>query len=404
MPDISQRAKNVAPSPTLAVTAKAKQMQADGIDVIGFGAGEPDFDTPQHIKDAAIKSLQAGFTKYTPTSGTADLKKAICDKLKRDNGLDYAPSQVIVSLGAKHSVYNAVLATVDPGDEVIIPAPYWVSYPEIVGMAGGKCIYVDADESTGFTVPIDKLRAAVTDKTKMLILNSPSNPTGGVYNRDQIKQIADLAVEKGFYVLSDEIYEKIIYDGRKHVSIASLGDEIKKLTITVNGFSKAFSMTGWRLGYAAAEKNIISAMEAIQSHSASNLVSFTQPAAIAALNGPQEVLGQMVAEFDKRRKYIVNRLNAIDGITCATPGGAFYVFPNVTGLFGKSAGGRMLKSSADVEGWLLDDAKVAVVAGSGFGADNYIRLSYATSMANIENGLDRISEAVSKLQVDFRKG
>ncbi|MEN6357725.1 MAG: pyridoxal phosphate-dependent aminotransferase [Armatimonadota bacterium] len=398
MPDISQRAKSVTPSPTLAVTAKAKQMKADGIDVIGFGAGEPDFDTPQHIKDAAIKSLQAGFTKYTPTSGTADLKKAICDKLKRDNGLDYAPNQVIVSLGAKHSIYNAVLATVDPGDEVIIPAPYWVSYPEIVGLAGGKCVFVDADESTGFTVPIEKLRAAVTDKTKMLILNSPSNPTGGVYNREQIEQIARLAVEKGFYVLSDEIYEKIIYDGREHVSIASLGDEIKKLTITINGFSKAFSMTGWRLGYAAAEKEIISAMTAIQSHSASNLVSFAQPAAVAALNGPQEILAEMVAEFDKRRKYIVERLNAIDGITCAMPGGAFYVFPNVSALFGKSAGGKVLKCSGCVESWLLDDARVAVVAGAGFGANDYIRLSYATSMDNIEKGLDRIAEAVSKLK------
>ena len=398
MVHISQKAKNVAPSPTLAVTAKAKQMKAEGIDVIGFGAGEPDFDTPQNIKDAAVKSLQSGFTKYTDTAGTPDLKKAICEKLKRDNGLDYAPNQIIVSLGAKHSIYNAVLATVDPGDEVIIPAPYWVSYPEIVGLADGKCVYVEADESTGFTVPIEKLRAAVTDKTRMLILNSPSNPTGGVYNREQIKQIAELAVEKGFYVLSDEIYEKVIYDGREHVSIASLGDEIKKWTITINGFSKAFSMTGWRLGYAAAEKEIISAMTAIQSHSASNLVSFTQPAAVEALHTPSEVVEKMVAEFDKRRKYIVDRLNSIPGITCAMPGGAFYVFPNITGLFGKSFNGKQLKSSSDVEGWLLDEAKVAVVAGIGFGADNYMRLSYATSMENIQKGLDRIAEAVSKLK------
>jgi len=398
MVHISQKAKNVAPSPTLAVTAKAKQMQAEGIDVIGFGAGEPDFDTPQNIKDAAVKSLQSGFTKYTDTAGTPDLKKAICEKLKRDNGLDYAPNQIIVSLGAKHSIYNAVLATVDPGDEVIIPSPYWVSYPEIVGLAGGKCVYVEADESTGFTVSIEKLRAAVTDKTRMLIFNSPSNPTGGVYDREQIKQIAELAVEKGFYVLSDEIYEKVIYDGREHVSIASLGDEIKKLTITINGFSKAFSMTGWRLGYAAAEKEIVSAMTAIQSHSASNLVSFTQPAAVEALHTSREVIDKMVAEFDKRRKYIVERLNSIPGITCAMPGGAFYVFPNVTGLFGKSVNGKLLKSSSDVEGWLLDEAKVAVVAGAGFGADNYIRLSYATSMENIQKGLDRIAEAVSKLK------
>jgi len=394
---VSTRASKVSPSPTLAITAKAKAMQAEGIDVVNFGAGEPDFDTPQHIKDAAVASLQSGFTKYTPTSGTADLKKAICEKLQRDNGLEYKPSEVIVSLGAKHSIFNAVLATVNPGDEVIIPAPYWVSYPEIVGMAEGKCVYIETDESTGFAAPIDKLRAAVTPKTKMLILNSPSNPTGGVYSREQIKQIADLAVEKGFYVLSDEIYEKIIYDGREHVSIASFGAEIKKLTITINGFSKAFSMTGWRLGYAAAEKEIVDAMEAIQSHSASNLVSFTQPAAVAALQGPREVVDKMVEEFDKRRKYIVDRLNGIPGVTCTMPGGAFYVFPNVSGLYGKSFEGKKIATSDEFADYLLANVNVAAVAGSGFGADNYIRLSYATSMANIEKGLDRIAEAAAKL-------
>jgi len=372
-------------------------MQAEGIDVVSFGAGEPDFDTPQFVKDAAIKSLQSGFTKYTPTAGTPDLKKAICDKLARENGLDYKPGEIIVSLGAKHSIFNAVLATVDPGDEVIIPAPYWVSYPEIVGMAEGKCVYIDTDESTGFTVPIDKLRAAVTPKTKMLILNSPSNPTGGVYDRREIELIAELAVEKGFYVLSDEIYEKIIYDGREHVSIGSLGADIKKLTITINGFSKAFSMTGWRLGYAAAEKEIVDAMEAIQSHSASNLVSFTQPAAVAALNGPAEVVQTMVAEFDKRRKYIVDRLNGIPGVSCAMPGGAFYVFPNVSKLYGKSFNGKKIMTSDEFADFLLAEARVAVVAGSGFGSDNYIRLSYATAMANIEKGLDRIAEAAARL-------
>ena len=372
-------------------------MQAEGIDVVNFGAGEPDFDTPQFVKDAAVKSLQAGFTKYTPTSGTPDLKKAICQKLQRENGLEYKPSEIIVSLGAKHSIYNAVLATVNPGDEVIIPAPYWVSYPEIVGMAEGKCVFIETDESTGFTVSIEKLRAAITPKTKMLILNSPSNPTGGVYTGEQIKQIAELAVEKGFYVLSDEIYEKIIYDAREHVSIGSLGEDIKKLTITINGFSKAFSMTGWRLGYAAADKEIVSAMEAIQSHSASNLVSFTQPAAVAALSGPAEVVDAMVVEFDKRRKYIVDRLNSIPGVSCALPGGAFYVFPNVSKLFGKSFEGKKITSSDEFADFLLAEANVAVVAGSGFGADNYIRLSYATSMANIEKGLDRIAEAVKKL-------
>lgn len=395
---ISQRAKKVSPSPTLAMAAKAKQMRAEGIDVVSFDAGEPDFDTPQHIKDAACKSLQEGFTKYTPVAGTPDLKKAICEKLKADNGLDYEPSQIIVSLGAKHSIYNAVLATIDPGDEVIIPAPYWVSYPEIVKMAEGVPVYVETDESTGFTVPIERLKKAITPKTRMLILNSPSNPTGGVYDRRQIEEIAQLAVEKGFYVLSDEIYEKIIYDGREHVSIASLCTEIKKLTITVNGFSKAYSMTGWRLGYVAAEKEIVDAMEAIQSHSASNMVSFTQPAAVAALKGPQDVVDKMVAEFDRRRKYIVERLNAIDGIECTMPGGAFYVFPNVSGLFGRKYEDKVIDGSDAFCAFALEKARIATVAGSGFGADNYVRFSYATSIENIEKGMDRLAEAVAKLQ------
>lgn len=395
---ISEKAKQISPSPTLAISAKAKQMQAEGIDVVNFGAGEPDFDTPQHIKDAAVESLAKGFTKYTPTAGTIELRKAICEKLNAENGLEYKPSEIIVSLGAKHSIYNAVLATINPGDEVIVPAPYWVSYPEIVKMADGKMVVIDTDESTGFTVPIDRLRAAVTPRTRMLILNSPSNPTGGVYDRKQIEQIAELAVEKGFYVLSDEIYEKIIYDGREHVSIASLGETIKKLTITVNGFSKAFSMTGWRLGYVAAEQELVDAMEAIQSHSASNLVSFTQPAAVAALTGPQNVVTDMVAEFDKRRKYIVSRLNAIDGISCATPGGAFYVFPNVSGLYGRRFRGKQIANSDDFADFALAEAKIAIVAGSGFGADNYARISYATSMANIEKGMDCLQEAVAKLE------
>lgn len=394
---VSDRAKRISPSPTLAISAKAKAMQAEGIDVVNFGAGEPDFDTPQHIKDAAIKSLQSGFTKYTPTSGTLELRKAVCEKLKRENGLEYAPNQIIVSLGAKHSIYNAVLATVNPGEEVIIPAPYWVSYPEMVKMADARCVYIETDESTGFTASVEQLRAAVTPKTRMLILNSPSNPTGGVYSRKQIEDIAALAVEKGFYVVSDEIYEKIIYDGNEHVSIASLGDDIRKLTITVNGFSKAYSMTGWRLGYIAAEKEIVDAVEAIQSHSASNMVSFTQPAAVAALEGPQSVVDEMVAEFDRRRKRIVGLLNEIDGISCPMPGGAFYVFPNVSKLYGRSYEGKPITNSDDFADFALAVANIAIVAGSGFGADNYVRFSYATSMDNIEKGAARLAEAVAKL-------
>ena len=395
---ISERAKNVSPSPTLAITAKAKQMKAEGIDVISFGAGEPDFDTPENIKTAAIKSLQAGFTKYTPTSGIDELKDAIVRKFAGDNGLEYQKSQVVVSIGAKHSIYNAVLAVVNPGDEVIIPSPYWVTYPEQAKLAGGTAVYVQTDESTGFVAAADMIAKAVTPKTRLLILNSPSNPTGGVYSRKQLLQIADLAVSKSFYVLSDEIYEKIIYDGNEHVSIASLGPQIKKLTITVNGFSKSYSMTGWRLGYAAAEPDIAGAMSRIQDHSTSNPVSFAQKGAVEALTGPQDDMKRMVAEFDDRRKVIVERLNKIPGITCVMPRGAFYVFPNMSGLVGKSWNGGTITDSDGLAQYLLDEAKVAVVPGTGFGAPNYMRLSYATSMQAIQTGLDRIAEAVSRLK------
>lgn len=396
---ISERARKTNPSPTLAITAKAKQMKADGIDVVNFGAGEPDFDTPQNVKDVTIRALQGGFTKYTPSSGTPELKKAICDKLKRDNGLDYAPSQIIVSNGAKHSIYNAVLALCDPGEEVIIPAPYWVSYPEMVTLADGVSVFVRTDESTGFRMTPEMLKAAVTPKTKILILNSPSNPTGAVYSRADIEKIAEIAVENGFYVISDEIYEKVMYDGNEHVSIASLGDEIKKLTITVNGLSKCASMTGWRIGYIAAEQEIVSATGRIQDNSTSNPVSFVQVGAVEAINGPQDFVGMMVKEFDARRKVIVDGLNAIPGIVCPNPGGAFYVFPNISGLIGKSCGEWKITGSESFADYLLNgDAKVAVIPGRGFGADHNVRLSYATSMANIEKGVERIAKAVSALQ------
>jgi len=394
---ISERARRVSPSPTLAVTAKAKQMKAEGIDVLSFAAGEPDFDTPQNVKDAAIEALQAGFTKYTPSSGTPELKEAICAKLKRDNGLEYAPSQIIVSIGAKHSIFNTVLALCDPGDEVIIPAPYWVTYPEQAKLADGVPVHVLTDESTGFKMTIDALRKAVTPKTKILILNSPSNPTGAVYSRGDLQKIAELAVEKGFYIISDEIYEKMVYEGNEHVSVASFGDEIKKLTITINGLSKSHSMTGWRLGYAAGEQEIISGMSRIQDQSTSNPVSFVQKGAVEALNGPQDCVAMMAKEFNERRKVIVSGLCAIPGVNCPNPGGAFYVFPNVGKLYGKSFNGHTIDGSDTFAAYLLDVAKVAVVAGSGFGADHNIRLSYATSMDNIQKGIQRIGEAVSKL-------
>lgn len=395
---ISERAKNVSPSPTLAITAKANQMKADGIDVISFGAGEPDFNTPDNIKEAAIKAIRDGFTRYTASSGIDDLKSAIVRKFSVDNGLEYQKSQIVVSVGAKHSLYNAILAVVNPGDEVIVPSPYWVSYPEQVKMAGATPVYIETDESTNFVATAEMISKFVTPRTKMLILNSPSNPTGGVYSRDQLQEIADLAVAKGFYVLSDEIYEKIIYDDNEHVSIASLGPEINKQTITVNGFSKSYSMTGWRLGYAAAAQDIVSAMTRIQDHSTSNPVSFAQKGAVEALNGPQDNMKAMIAEFDKRRKVIVEKLNSIPGISCAMPGGAFYVFPNVSELFGKTFGDFSISDADRLAEFLLEEAKVAVVPGSGFGAPNYIRLSYATSMEAIEKGLDRIADAVSKLK------
>ncbi len=395
---ISDRAKQISPSPTLAITAKAKQMKADGIDVVSFGAGEPDFDTPQFIKDAAIKSMQEGFTKYTPVQGTVGLKNAIIKKLKRDNGLEYKPNEIIVSVGAKHSIYNAVLATVNPGDEVIIPAPYWVSYPEIVKMAGGKPVFVQAKEENGFCITAKDLENAITPKTKMFILNSPSNPTGGCYSEDCLKELAKVIVKTGILCLSDEIYETIIYDGLKHISIASLGEDIKKQTIVINGHSKAYSMTGWRIGYAACDSQIVTAMGKIQAHSTSNPVSFTQIGAEIALNEDQSFLKEMVAAFDERRKYIVNRLNSISGIECSMPKGAFYAFPKVSALLGKSFDGKVMETVDDLCTYFLDNAKVALVSGTGFGAPDYIRLSYATSMENIKKGLDRVEEAVKNLK------
>ena len=371
-------------------------MKADGIDVVSFGAGEPDFDTPQNIKDAAIKALQAGDTKYTPASGKA-LKEAICEKLKRDNGLEYAPSQIIVCIGAKQAIYNAVLALCNSGDEVIIPVPYWVTTPEQVMLADGVPVCVRTDESTEFRMTPDMLRNAVTPKTKILILNSPCNPTGAVYSRSKLAEIAEIAVERGFYVISDEIYEQIVYDGNEHVSMASFSPDIKRLTVTINGLSKTYSMTGWRIGYAAAEPEIIGGMSRILDHTTSNPTSFALAGALDALRGSQDSAHKMIAEFGKRRKVIVSMLNSIPGMVCPNPGGAFYVFPNVSAWFGKSYDGKVVSGSDDFAEFLLEKARVAVVPGSGFGADQNVRLSYATSMENIKKGIERIAEAVSKL-------
>jgi aspartate aminotransferase len=398
MTTLSRRARECAPSPTLAITAKANALKADGLDVVAFGAGEPDFDTPQHIKDAAIDALAKGYTKYTPSAGIPALKTAIVDKLQRDNGLTYKPNEIIVSCGGKHTLANIFAAMVDTGDEVVIPAPYWVSYPEQVKLADGTPVILPTTDATHFAPTIDQLRAAITPRTKIVVCNSPSNPTGAMWPRATIEALAELAVEKDFFIVSDEIYEKILYDNHAFFSIATLSDAVKKRTFTVNGLSKTYSMTGWRLGYVAAEAEYVAAMGRIQDNVTSNPTSIAQWAAVAALNGPQAFLADWLAEFDRRRRVIVDGLNAIDGLSCLLPDGAFYVFPKVSGLYGKTTpAGKVLTSGDDVTGYLLEAVQVAVVPGSGFGAPEYIRLSYATSMATIEKGLTRIAEAVSRL-------
>ena len=386
---ISQRAASLSPSLTLAIDAKAKQMKADGQDVVGFGAGEPDFDTPQHIKDAAIKALNEGFTKYTPSSGIPELRQAIADKFKRENGLAYKPSQIIVSCGGKHSCYNVILATCQEGDEVIIPSPYWLSYPEMVKLAGANPVILPTSDKTEFKLTPGQLRAALTPRTRLLVLNSPSNPTGSVYTPEEIKAIGDICVEKGVLMMSDEIYEHLLYDGAKHRSVASFSPAHYDHTIVVHGFAKAWSMTGWRLGFLAAPEPIAKAIDAIQSHSTSNPTSFAQKGGVAALTGPQDHLPEWLAEYDKRRAYAWEKLNSIPGMSCCNARGAFYLFPNISGLGLKST---------DFCARLLEQEKVAAVPGIAFGADDYLRLSYATSMANIEKGLERIGRFCRSLK------
>ncbi len=395
---IAKRALAVKPSPTLATAAKAKAMKAQGIDVVDFGVGEPDFDTPDNVKHAGIQAIERGFTKYTPAGGTDELKEAVIEKFKRDNGLSYEKSQVLISCGAKHSLYNVAEALFDPGDEVIIPSPYWVSYPDQVLLNDAVPVIVRTTEEEGFKLSAKKLEKAVTPKTKALVLNSPSNPTGLAYDRKTLEEIAAVAVKHALYVISDEIYEKLLYDGFTHVSIASLGPEIKDLTIVVNGVSKSHAMTGWRIGYAAGPKDVLSAMANIQSQSTSNPASISQKAAVEALRGPQDFIRTMNVEFDKRRRYMVQRLNAMTGISCLMPVGAFYAFPRVSSLYGKSANGKVINNSSDLAAYLLEDAHVALVSGDAFGADAYIRLSYATSMENIRKGLDRIEKAAGMLK------
>lgn len=389
---LSQRALGINPSPTLAIDAKFKQMIQNGQDVVGFGAGEPDFDTPGIIKEAAITALQKGETKYTAASGTPQLKEAVCYKMERDHGLKYAPNQVVICCGAKHALYNLFQVICDPGDEVIIPVPYWVSYSEQVMMTGAKPVFINTDEKAEFKMTAAQFEAAITPKTVALILNSPSNPTGAVYTRDELAAIAAVAVKHKVLVVSDEIYEKLIYEG-SHVSIAGFGQEIKDLTIIINGVAKTFAMTGWRIGYAVGDAKIIKAMGDLQSHSTSNPTTFCQSASVVALkNPPDQEVAAMIKEFKIRRDYMVDTINKIPGVSCRKPAGAFYVFANISGLIGKEAGGQKITNSDVFADILLEKAKVAVVPGSGFGAPEFIRLSYATSMAKIQEGLSRIAK------------
>jgi len=394
---ISDRAKRIKPSPTLAMDAKAKAMKASGIDVVSFGVGEPDFDTPENIKEAAIKALREGFTKYTPVGGIDPLKDAIIEKFNRDNNLNYAREEIIVSCGAKHSLYNIAQALLNPGDEVLIPSPYWVSYPDQVLLNDAIPVFVKTYESDSFMVRPEAINSSITKKTKALILNSPSNPTGLTYDKKTLETVAEIALRHGIFVISDEIYEKLTYDGFKHVSIASFGNDIKAKTIVVNGLSKSYAMTGWRIGYAAGPKEIIKAMTNIQSQSTSNPTSISQKAAVEALKGPQDFIATMLAEFDRRRKFLIGELNSISGMSCLSPTGAFYAFPNTSKLYGKTTGDRTISSSSDLALYLLEKANVALVHGEAFGDDAYIRLSYATSIEEIKKGVDRIREAVSKL-------
>jgi len=394
---VSERARRVKPSPTLAMDTKAKEMKAQGIDVVSFGVGEPDFDTPDNIKEAAIRAIRDGHTKYTPVGGIPPLKDAIAEKLQKDNGLSYEREEIIVSCGAKHTLYNIAQAVLNPGDEVVIPSPYWVSYPAQVLLNDATPVFVRTREEDGFMLNPDELKEYITERTKAIILNYPSNPTGLGYNRSTLEAIADVAVKNNIYIVSDEIYEKLLYDGAEHTSIASLSEEVKACTIVVNGLSKSHAMTGWRIGYAAGPVDIIKAMTKIQSQSTSNPASIAQWAAVEALTGPQDFIKTMVEEFDRRRRFLVEALNSMDGIHCRMPTGAFYVFPNVSGIIGRGYGDRTIVDSSALALYLLEEARVALVPGSAFGAEGYIRISYATSMENIRRAVERIREAVERL-------
>jgi len=395
---LADRVNKIQPSPTLAIDAKAKALIAKGVDVIGFGAGEPDFGTPENIKEAGKRAIDDGFTKYMPVGGADDLKDAIIAKMKKDHGIEYSRDEISVACGAKHSLYNISQALIQEGDEVIIPAPYWVSYPDQVVLAGGTPVFIETDETSAFKITPAQLENAITPNTKALILNSPCNPTGTSYTFDEMKAIGEVCLKYDFLIISDDIYERLIYDGLVFNNIVQVVPELKSRVVVVNGVSKTYAMTGWRIGYACGPKELISAMTKMQSQSTSNATSVAQKASVEALNGPQDVVSDMIKQFEKRRTYIVSRLNSMPGVTCFNSTGAFYVFPNFSSLYGKSFEGKSINNSSDFAAYLLENAKVALVPGIAFGADNYARLSYACSMENIEKGMNRIEEAIKLLK------
>lgn len=381
--EYSRKAKNINPSITLAITAKAKALKAEGVDVVSFGAGEPDFNTPKNIIDAAIRAMEEGKTKYTPTAGIIELREAICNKLEKDNNLKYNPNQIIVSTGAKQCLADVFMAILNPGDEVIVPTPYWVSYPELIKLADGTPVFVEANEKAGYKYTIEDLEKVVTDKTKALVLNSPNNPTGTIYQKEELEVIAEFAKKHDILIISDEMYEKLIYDGEKHISIASLSQDAYERTVVINGVSKAYAMTGWRIGYAAAKEEIIKLMVSVQSHVTSNPNSIAQYASVEALNGPTDELVKMIAEFDNRRKFMVKRIGEMEGLDIIYPKGAFYLMINVSSVYGKAINGKTINSSLDFSAELLEEEKVAVIPGAAFGLDKFIRLSYEIGRAHV---------------------
>ncbi len=395
---LSKKAMAVKPSSTLAITAKAKELKAQGIDVVGFGAGEPDFNTPDNICTAAIEAINSGFTKYTPAAGIVELKEAIARKFKEFNGLDYKPSQIVISNGGKHSLTNVFSVLLNPGDEVIIPAPYWLSYPEIVKLADGVPVYVRGDKSTGYKVNVEMLEAVTTEKTKALVLNTPSNPTGMIYSEDELRAIADYAVKNDIYVVADEMYEHLVYNGKKHVSIASFNEEIYKRTITVSGLAKSYAMTGWRIGYTGSSEEIAKLMSSVQSHQTSNPNSIAQKAAVEALNGDQSTVKMMIGEFDKRRKYMYDRFTKMPYVSTLEPEGAFYVFVDVSEALKMSYKGKKLETASEFARILIEDYNVAVIPCADFGFEDHIRLSYAISIEQIDKGVTRIEQFLGELK------